>query len=140
MSNTAAPIRRTRLSPDQLRDEDQIVWLVPVESLPRYVRETLQDYAPFRVRRFRMDYPGRMVGYSTLRPDAPSICGQFHRRVFWLKPYDAGERDAATGPYHRFSTPYEGVDPLTVAPGQPGRVTDRAVGVDPGDGQAEGQR
>jgi hypothetical protein len=61
----------------------------------------------------------KVVGWSNLKPNAPSISrGTFERRVFWLKDYD---------PYENGGCPAEAVDPLTVLPGKPGKVTDRVV-------------
>ena len=98
--------------------EARIVWLRPVETLPRYVREIVHQI-PRRVGISRRRHPG-IVGYSELRPEAPAdFPGVFSRRVFWLADHD---------PYEGGGAPCEAVDPLTVAPGVAGKNTDRAFG------------
>ncbi|MFD3537221.1 DUF6009 family protein [Streptomyces sp. NPDC058664] len=59
---------------------------------------------------------GLRVGYSVLKPDAPSgdTTGRFVRRVFWVKDYDRSEQPDGT---YKTSEPSEAVDPRTVAPG-----------------------
>lgn len=103
-----------------LRWEKRIVWLRPVETLPRYVRERLATGEPRRVGISRRRHPG-IVGYAELRADAPNegFPGSFARRVFWLADHD---------PYERWGAPIEAVDPRTVEPGVPGLLTDRAWG------------
>lgn len=114
--------------------EDRIVWLEDVTKL-RYVRERVDSYA--RRRRAgpsywrRVLHPGRLVGYADLKPDAPNVGGLggrgcFARRYFWVTEWDA---DSGQGPYLPTGAPVEAVDPLTVAPGLPGRMTPRAWGL-----------
>jgi hypothetical protein len=96
---------------EDLKHETRIVWLVPIESLPRYVRES-QVSLPRRnglSRRSRKYLPGTIVGYSELHPTAPSDeYLSFQRRVFWLKDHD---------PYDDGGAPIEAVDPRHMAPG-----------------------
>lgn len=69
---------------------------------------------------------GERVGYAVLRADAPSPePGVFRRRVFYLK-----DHDRPNDPDGGYSTgaPAEAVDPLTVEPGVPGELTERAWG------------
>lgn len=93
----------------QLQYESRIVWLVPLDRLPKYVRQSVQALPrrrglSWQKRHFLL--PGRIVGYSELRPDAPSDApGEFVRRVFWLKSHD---------PYGGGGAPAESVDPRTV--------------------------
>ncbi len=84
--------------------EDGVVWLVPIDRLP-YVRETI-----LMVTR-RKGKPGRtfrrLIGYTTLRDDAPpALPRRYYRRFFWMATYD---------PHGR--TPIEAVDPRTVVAG-----------------------
>lgn len=111
---------------EQLTGEDAIVWLEPPENFP-YVRETVVMDAGTRRRPISWkNMPGRLVGYSVLRPDAESWTpGYFTRRAFWVKEYDRSEDP--TGVY-RTGCPAEGVDPLSVAPGIPGTKNTRAWG------------
>lgn len=102
-----------------LANEARITWLVPLEQLPRYVRESIRAVA-FRARRpGHRTVPQRMVGYSELKPDARGSCGMFERRIFWLADHD---------PYDGGGCPCEAVDPLTVRPGVAGECNDRAAG------------
>jgi hypothetical protein len=104
---------------DGLRHEARIVWLRPLEALPRYVREVEYEI-PRRVGISRGRHPG-VVGYAELRPDAPAVLpGTFRRRVFTVAPWD---------PYAGGGCPCEGVDPRTVRPGVWGVQTPRAVGL-----------
>ncbi len=104
-------------------NEDGIVWTEDVTDVD-YVRE---DCIRVDNRRRFIEYwgMGRTVGYSTLPPDVESDdTGQFRRRVFWLHPGDRA--DDPYGPY-AVHTPMEAVDPRTVAPGVPGRHTERSI-------------
>lgn len=115
-------VQLPRLSADALRHEEAIVWEDDPSRLP-YVREDLVDLAATRRRPLRS--PGRRVGYSVLRHDAPRIGGFFVRRVFWVAPHDRSEGGDAYTPY---GVPCEAVDPLTVQAGVLGRLTCRAWG------------
>ncbi|MCB5910147.1 DUF6009 family protein [Streptomyces pinistramenti] len=114
--------------PEVLKHEESIVWTEGVEGFD-YVRETLVRDAATRRRAVPWPGPGRRVGYSVLRANAPSGDGpgMFTRRVFWVKEYDRSEYGKQKGPY-RTGTPSEGVDPRTVKPGTWGEQTDRAWG------------
>lgn len=102
-----------------LANEARIVWLVPIEQLPRYVREGVTTL-PFRARQpGRRRVPHRLVGYAELRPDARGRYGMFERRIFWLTDHD---------PYDGGGCPCEAVDPLTVRVGVAGERNDRATG------------
>ncbi|MEV7930565.1 DUF6009 family protein [Kitasatospora sp. NPDC088779] len=118
----------TRLLPAQVAAETDIVWLEPVDDLP-YVRESL--YITKR-RRGRPPYhgTGRLVGYADLDPAATATrdSGRFDRRIFVLQPTDRGQ--CPDTPYTTYA-PLEAVDPHTVAPGRPGRLTERAWGSPP---------
>ena len=104
-----------------MRDEVRIVWLRPPETLPRYVREVLDEWANFRARRWRFGR-GNVVAYAELAAAAPSDrYGRFSRRVFHLAGHD---------PYEGLGCPVEAVDPLTVRPGVPGLQNGRAWGND----------
>jgi hypothetical protein len=92
-----------------LLHEHEIVWLRPLEALPRYVREAyVPAESPYFVDPEELAARG-VIGYAETSPellhlaDAPRIL----RRIFWLKacdPYDEG-------------APVDAVDPLTVRPG-----------------------
>ena len=99
--------------------EVAIVWDVNPYELD-WVRETRTTAS---TRRGPIRCPGR-IGYSILGPDAPNAgyARMFHRRVFWLKPHDRG---ASSDSGYQVGAPVEAVDPTTVAPGIPGRVTER---------------
>lgn len=109
-----------------LQGEEAIHWVPGFDPAGvRYVRETVQLWCPRR--RGPMRWQGfRVVGWSNLAHDAPNSrgSGYFARRVFWLKDYDA----PAPGPYGASGAPSEGVDPLTIFPGKPGDLTERAWG------------
>ena len=110
----------------QITDEDAIVWVEDPERFD-YVREwripTAQRRNPITAKRLGLD--GRVVGYTTLRRDAPNAGqnGLFYRRIFWVKPYDRSENPDDV---YKTGTPAEGVDPRTLAPGVEGQLTDRA--------------
>jgi hypothetical protein len=105
---------------DGLRHEARIVWVRPLEALPRYVREEAH-VIPRRVGISRRRHQG-VVGYAELRPEAPAVLpGTFRRRVFTVAPHD---------PYVGGGCPCEGVDPRTVRPGVWGVQTPRAMGRD----------
>lgn len=112
--------------PEVLKHEDRIVWTEDIEELD-YVRETLVTDAGTRRRAVPWHGPGRRVGYSVLKADAPSGDGpgMFIRRIFWVKEYDRSEHE--NGPY-KTGAPSEGVDPRTVKPGVWGEQNDRAWG------------
>jgi len=105
----------------ELRHEAGIVWLENIGDLD-YVRESL-TWVRTRERR-PLWPPGRLVGYAVLDSRAPSHEREFLRRVFWLKVYD---RDSGN-PVYSTGAPVEAVDPRTVRPGVPGRLTTRAWG------------
>lgn len=110
----------------QIQDEALVVWDEDVRGL-RYVREEITTWCSTRQGPIAWRGPGRRVGYTVLRKDAPNNGqpGRFTRRVFWLRDND---NDTPGGPYEGEGAPIEGVDPLTVAPREPGRQTDRAWG------------
>ncbi|WP_051816844.1 DUF6009 family protein [Kitasatospora sp. NRRL B-11411] len=116
-----------RKDPDAIRDEDGIVWTEDIDRLD-YVRESISVTSAPRRRPVPWDGPGRRIGYSVLRPDAPGdevSTGRFRRRVFWVKEHDRSERPGDT---YKTEMPSEGVNPRTVAPGVWGEVTERAWG------------
>lgn len=93
--------------------ENGIVWLEDPEGFV-YVRERVID-SPFRATRPRkVGSNERMVGYSTLAPEAKRregsmrYYGGFERRAFTVAPWD---------PYP--GCPIEAVDPTSVRPGEP---------------------
>jgi hypothetical protein len=71
----------------------------------------------------------RIVGYAILRPDAPAdYPRRWYRRVFHIMKGDRDDgKDRNKGPY-AIGCPVESVDPLTVAPGVKGEITERAWG------------
>ncbi len=105
--------------------EERIVWEEDIDGLD-YVRETVAT-AGTRQRPVPWYGDGRRVGYAVLAPDAENdgSPGSFLRRVFFLKDYD---RDSDPGGVYGRSAPSEAVDPRTVTPGVPGRLTDVAWG------------
>jgi hypothetical protein len=118
-----------------LSAEVGIVWIESPAGHD-YVRETFYpcdspDGPPdFDGCRDTVENPGkpgtrRIVGYSTLSPDA--FGPPWLRRIFWLKPYD--RTDDPNGTYRRGNKPWEGVDPLTVRPGEYGQHNARAWGI-----------
>ncbi|MFK0047941.1 DUF6009 family protein [Streptomyces sp. NPDC090741] len=114
-----------RLRPEQLTAETEIVWLVPTDGLD-YVRESL-DITKRRSGQPPYHSRGRLVGYADLGPrtTATRDSGRYDRRTFWLLPTDRSESNDS--PYTAYA-PLEAVDPRTVAPGRPGRLTERAWG------------
>jgi hypothetical protein len=92
-----------------LLHEHEIIWLHPLEGLPRYVREAyVPAESPYFVDPDELVARG-VVGYAETAPElrylarAPRIL----RRIFWLKacdPYDEG-------------APVDAVDPRAVRPG-----------------------
>ncbi|MEV0090077.1 DUF6009 family protein [Streptomyces sp. NPDC050738] len=106
--------------------EDGIIWTEDISTFD-YVRQTLVVDASTRRRPVSWRGQGRRVGYSVLKPGSPSgdSPGGFVRRVFWVKDYDRSEQPRGT---YKTTTPSEGVDPRTVAPGVWGDLTDRAWG------------
>ncbi len=110
-----------------IANEEEIVWLEDIGRLP-YVREIEYAYANTRKQPIRWTGSGRVVGYSTLRPDARSQTpGYFVRRIFLIQPHDRSENPDGV---YATGCPVEGVDPLTVHPDIPGRITRRAWGCD----------
>jgi hypothetical protein len=110
------------LDPEYLRDEAEIVWLRDPATMD-YVRETLLiSRRPLsRLRRYG---GGHIVGYAVLVPRRKRRHDVVMQRIFWLKPYDRPNG----GSTFRTGAPCEAVDPLTVRPGVPGRLTERAWG------------
>ncbi|MFJ9686913.1 DUF6009 family protein [Streptomyces bacillaris] len=111
---------------EAIRHEDGIVWTEDISTFD-YIRQTLVVDASTRRRPLSWRGQGRRVGYSVLKPGTPSgdSPGGFVRRVFWVKDYDRSEQPGGT---YKTTSPSEGVDPRTVAPGVWGDVTDRAWG------------
>lgn len=102
-----------------LQFETNIVWVKPIDTLPRYVREIVVA-VPHRAGSISERWQSGIVGYAELKPDTPSDTpGMFSRRIFWLAPHD---------PYDGGGAPTEAVDPHTVAPGVAAKMTDRAWG------------
>ena len=121
----------TRLTPDELKDEAEIVWLMDPAQF-RYVREKYEGFCHNRRGRpGRISGNERLIGYAILKDDAPSWYPRcFYRRVFVVRiPYTDGSGKQHPGdPYEGSGAPCEGVDPLTVKPGVPGVQNDRAWG------------
>ena len=92
-----------------LLHEHEIVWLRPIEELPRYVREAyVPAESPYFVDPDELTARG-VVGYAETSPELRYLAGapRILRRIFWLKtcdPYDDG-------------APVDAVNPLTVLPG-----------------------
>ncbi|MFE2867253.1 DUF6009 family protein [Embleya sp. NPDC059259] len=112
--------------PDAVRDEDGIIWTEDIEALD-YVREHVDMLTGTPRRPVAWRGPGRRVGYSVLRADAPrnGAPGRFTRRVFWVKEHDRSEQPDGV---YKTGAPSEAVDPRTVAAGVFGSLTDRAWG------------
>ncbi|MFD7616062.1 DUF6009 family protein [Streptomyces sp. NPDC059802] len=122
-----------RLQPGQLTAETDIVWLLPIDTLD-YVRESL-DITKRRSGKPPYHGHGRLVGYANLHPStrATRDSGRYDRRIFWLLPTDRSEDQDS--PY-TVGAPLEAVDPRTVRPGEPGRLSERAWGGPLPDGTA----
>ena len=91
-------------------EEQSIEWLEDPLS-HKYLRESYATCAS-RVRWAKRNFlkDGRLVGYATLLPDAPSVAnGVFRRRIWWLK--------AGSDPYES-SFPGEAVVPESVCAGK----------------------
>ena len=92
-----------------LLHEHRIVWLLPPEDLPRYVREAyVPAESPYFVDPDELSARG-VVGYAETSPELRYLAGapRILRRIFWLKacdPYEAG-------------APVDAVDPLEARPG-----------------------
>jgi hypothetical protein len=117
--------RRIAMDASALAGEERIIWLVEIATLD-YVRQAI-----FLTHR-RRGRPaglrsGRLVGYAELRSDAPHDGAGyvFARRLFYLM---AGDRDGEPEGTYRNNAPMEAVDPRTVRPGAPGKLTERAWG------------
>ena len=132
MDHHAIATGSNRFEIERLKGEARIVWLRNPEELP-YVRELVWEHFTRRQgcppKRMVPDVPGAvLVGYSELDPDARHNRvgpGYFTRRIFWLKDYDRALDPVGV---YSIGSPIEGVDPLTVAPGVPGRKTSRSSG------------
>jgi len=111
-----------------LRYEDAIVWTEDVSQVD-YVRARLDHFTSSRQRPIRWRGPGRLVGYTTLSPNAPAgeAPGRFARRVFWIDP---GDRSEKPNGIYRVGAPAEAIDPRTIAIGIWGELTDRAEGAE----------
>jgi hypothetical protein len=107
-----------------LADEAEIVWEEDPSNFD-YVREyALTTCGRKRIAKWTGE--GRRVGYAVLRPDAPHdfhFPGRFTRRIFFLKDHD---RDSQPNGLYNTGAPCEAVDPRTISPGVPGRLTTRA--------------
>ena len=111
-------------------DEYEAIWLDDRAKFP-YVR-----YYPLRSN-FRddpvrdEDHDAHVVGYTTLKEDCPpnGPDGTFVRRIFVVKKWDRGyEGDDRVAGHWLNGCPSQSVDPLTVAPGVAGYVTERSLG------------
>lgn len=101
-----------------LKDEGNIVWLED-RTQHRYVRVI---WAFTHRRRGRICVPKhhRLIGYAELKADTPSATPYcFWRRYFYINDGD---------PYKDGAAPCEAVDPLTLVPGEPGKMTERGWG------------
>ncbi|MFF3606858.1 DUF6009 family protein [Streptomyces sp. NPDC002463] len=111
------------LTESDLIHEAEVVWLEDLDGLD-YVRQAL-DKTKRRNTKPPYARDGRMVGYALLddgaSPDPDS--GLYKRRVFFLLPHD---RDSLPDGLYREGAPGEAVDPLTIAPKQPGAKTPRS--------------
>jgi len=112
-----------------LADEAEIVWEEDPSNFD-YVR-SYELTTSGRKRIAKWTGEGRRVGYAVLRQDAPHdpcFPGRFTRRIFFLKDHD---RDSAPNGVYRCGAPCEAVDPRTISPAVPGRLTPRAWGKRP---------
>lgn len=126
-SRPHAPARKTRYSQDQLTHETELVWLRQAEEIQQlpYVRE---EFVACRGPQGKPLTSRCLLGYTRVDPRRTYFGGLYWRRVFWLAPHDPRHHGHRTGVYRR-GAPMEAVDPRTVAPGVPGRLTSRAWGV-----------
>ncbi|MEU7609529.1 DUF6009 family protein [Micromonospora sp. NPDC049204] len=124
------PMRSARLGfSEAIGEESGILWL-PRRQPERYdyVRQ-FDIYQGSKVGRIRDEVaPGMILGWTTVRRDlSKSACPHLHRRrVFFVKPYDRGA--AQDDGRYKHSAPADAVDPRTLAPGEPGFLTERAWG------------
>lgn len=90
--------------------EKELVWVEDPRNY-RYVRECYV-YLRTRVRAPAMGkYGGKLIGYTTLKPDvARGPGGQFRRRIFRVYPHDICE----DGPYGETGMPCEGLEPSDI--------------------------
>ena len=90
--------------------EKELVWVESPKDY-RYVRESYV-YLRTRVNPPAKDaYSGKLVGYTTLKPDvARGPGGQFRRRIFRVYPHDICE----DGPYGETGMPCEGLAPSDI--------------------------
>ncbi|MFF0478437.1 DUF6009 family protein [Streptomyces sp. NPDC004284] len=111
------------LTESDLIHEAEVVWLENPDGLD-YVRQAL-DKTKRRNTKPPYARDGRMVGYALLDDDASPDpdSGLYRRRVFFLLPHD---RDSLPDGLYREGAPGEAVDPLTIAPKQPGAKTPRS--------------
>jgi len=106
---------------DSLKWESEIIWRIPPKDIP-YVRH-LFKYCSNPDKLIRHGNR-RIAGYAILRPGLTCEMG-YLRRVFYLCPEDRYFEPEGT---YKRGVPMEAIDPLTVATGVLGSVTDRASG------------
>ena len=109
-----------------LPSESRIVWTEDISELD-YVRQRFNCYASHRVGGMAFRSLGRRVGYAELLPGTPrnNMGRWWVRREFWVSHDD---RQAQPNGAYKLGTPFEGVDPRTIAPGILGVLTERAWG------------
>ncbi|MGW8954711.1 DUF6009 family protein [Streptomyces sp. NPDC055709] len=115
------------ITEDEINHETEIVWLEdPIEL--DYVRQSLVRLSGRRSK--PSEYPGRLIGYAQLGPNARAsrVSGTFRRRVFWLAPRD---RDSDPKGVYETGAPAEAIDPRTLAPRTKGTKTQRSEGGPP---------
>ncbi len=102
---------------DPLSYESSIFWLESIKTL-EYVRVMFVPTCQSRRGPLNVTGGGRVVGYSTLLPDAPadSKTGRFTRRVFYLR--DSDTQHLANGQKRALKS---AADPTTILPGEKGR-------------------
>jgi len=109
-----------RLAPEEVPEgECRVVWAGGKPPDFRYVRERLVTRSRRAGKIQEMGFAGLIVGWTELSPDAEPVAKhEFIRRLFLVR--------VDIDPYPFDGAPFEAVDPLTVEPGKPGRITDRA--------------
>ncbi len=60
---------------DHLKHEAEVIWLEDPEQFD-YVRQVIVPWARTRRRPLKLSVPGRVVGYTVLRADAPRVTVQ----------------------------------------------------------------
>lgn len=107
-----------------IEDELEIKWLMDISKMD-YVRQSMDMYCSRKNTKLKPPV-GTLVGYAILKPETKTDeHHHYHRRIFWLKEHDRYYRPEGV---YKTGGPLEAVDPMTVAPGEAGELTERAWG------------